>query len=372
MQAGSIPGKEYGLSAGEFASACFGLCVYLINYTMVKTVAMAISDSDRTLLERNKLFRDISFKSVEPALQGCQIIALKSGATLLGIGQKNASLYLVLDGELHVYLNGHGLPVHAALGSGECVGELSLIDGENTAALVIAARDTRLLAVPHDLVWSLVEMSNGIARNLLSILAGRIRNSNLLQMTTPEPSLEFEAAANVDALTGFHNKNWMNEVFHRMALRCERSGMPLFMLVVDIDHFKDFVDRHGHLAGDSVLKGVGRIMAINLRPHDLLAYMGGDRFAVLLPERSSDLAMKMAERLREAVVAPVLRFGKGSAPQAASATQTIQEEHVAVSLGVSEVQHGDTLDSVLEAAAEALQQAKTDGRNRVKMAAARS
>ena len=333
---------------------------------------MAISDSDRILLQRNKLFRDIRFESVEPALQDCQITALKSGATLLDIGQKNASLYLVLDGELRVYLNGRGLPVHAVLGSGECVGELSLVDGENTAALVIAARDTRLLAVPHDLVWSLVESSNGIARNLLGILAGRIRNDNLLQVTTPEPSLEFEVAANIDTLTGLHNKNWMDETFQRMAQRCERNGMPLFLLVADLDHFKDFVGRHGHLAGDSVLKGVARIMAINLRPHDLLIYAGGDRFAVLLPERSLDMAMKMAERLREAVAAPALHIHTGSAPQAANTTRTTQDEHVTVSLGISAMQPGDTLASLWAAADEALQQAKTDGRNRVKMAAARS
>ena len=370
MQAGSIPGKEYGLSAGEFASACFGLCVYLINYTMVKIATMTVSN--RTLLERSKLFRNISLESVEHILKECQVITLKSGATLLEVGQKNNSLYLVLDGELRVYLSGRDLSVHAVLGPGECVGELSLIDGRGSAALVMAAQDTRMLVVPHELVWAMVDSSNGIARNLLAILAGRIRNDNLLQVTTYEPSLVFEMATHIDTLTGLHNKSWMGEAFQRMAQRCERNGMPLFLLVVDIDRFKNFNDSYGHLAGDSVLKFVARIMATNLRPHDLLGYLGGDRFAILLAERSSDGAMKMAERLREAVVAPVLRFGKGSTPQAASATQTIQEEHVAVSLGVSEVQHGDTLDSVLEAAAEALQQAKTDGRNRVKMAAARS
>ena len=328
--------------------------------------------TDRTLLERNKLFRNISLESVEHVLKDCQVITLKSGATLLEVGQKNASLYLVLDGELRVYLNGTGLPVHAVLGAGECVGELSLIDGGNTAALVMAARDTRLLAVPHELVWTMVDSSYGIARNLLAILAGRIRNDNLLQVTTPEPSLEFEVAANIDTLTGLHNKNWMSEAFHRMAQRCERSGMPLFLLVADIDRFKDFNDNHGHLAGDSVLKGVARIMAASLRPHDLLVYLGGDRFAVLLPEKSSDGAMKMAERLREAVAAPVLRMGKSSAAQAVGAVQATQEEHVTVSIGVSTVQPGDTLDMVLAAADGALQQAKTDGRNRVEMAEAHS
>jgi len=325
---------------------------------------------DRALLERNKLFRDIGLESVEQILKGCQVTTLKSGATLLEVGQKNSSLYLVLDGELRVYLNGRGMPVHAVLGPGECVGELSLIDGGNTAALVMAARDTRLLAVPHELVWSMVDSSHGIARNLLAILAGRIRNDNLLQVTTSESSLEFEVATNIDTLTGLHNKNWMGEAFHRMAQRCERSGVPLFLLVADIDRFKDFNDSHGHLAGDSVLKGVARIMAINLRPHDLLAHLGGDRFAVLLPEKSPDGAMKMAERLREAVAAPVLRMGKSSAPQAADDTQRIHMEHVMVSLGVAAVQPGDTLDAALASAEGALRQAKTDGRNRVKVATA--
>lgn len=337
---------------------------------MVKTATMAIPD--RMLLERNKLFRDIGLESVERLLKGCQVTTLKSGATLLDVGQKNTSLYLVLDGELRVYLNGRGLPVHAILGPGECVGELSLIDGGNSAALVIAAQDTRMLVIPHELVWSMVDSSNGIARNLLAILAGRIRNDNLLQVTTTEPSLEFEAATNVDALTGLHNKNWMSEAFQRMAQRCERSEIPLFLVLADIDRFKNFNDSYGHLVGDSILKGVSRIMAANLRPHDLLAHLGGDRFAILLPEKSPDGALKMAERLREAAAKPVLRFGKNSSAQAGGATQTMQEEHVMISFGVSRVQQGDTLDSVLAAAAGALQQAKTDGSNRVKMAAERA
>jgi len=336
---------------------------------MTNTGTITISDSDRALLGRNKLFRDIRLESVEPALKDCQIITLKSGATLLEVGQKNFSFYLVLEGELRVYLNGRGLPVHAVLGPGECVGELSLVDGENTAALVIAAQDTRLLVMPHDLVWSLVESLNGVARNLLSILAGRIRSDNLLQVTTPESSLEFEAAANVDLLTGLHNKNWMNEAFHRMALRCERNGIPLFLLVADIDHFKDFVGRHGHLAGDNILKGVSRIMAINLRPHDLLAHMGGDKFAVLMPEQSQDLAMKTADRLRAAIAAPALRIGAGRVAQPGNAAPAAQEEHILVSLGVSMVKPGDTLTSALANADEALRQAKADGRNRVRMAA---
>lgn len=65
----------------------------------------------------------------------------------------------------------------------------------------------------------MVDSSHGIARNLLAILVGRIRNDNLLQVTTSASSLEFEVAANIDTLTGLHNNNWMGEAFHRMAQR---------------------------------------------------------------------------------------------------------------------------------------------------------
>jgi diguanylate cyclase (GGDEF)-like protein len=336
------------------------------HYAKVKTVTITISD--RALLERNKLFRDISLESVEHTLRECQPLSLKSGATLLEVGQKNTALYLVLEGELRVYLHGRGLPVHAVLGPGECVGELSLVDGGSSAALVMAAQDTRLLVVPHESVWAMVDKSHTIARNLLAILAGRIRNDNLLQVTATEGSLEFEVATHIDTLTGLHNRNWMDDAFSRMEQRCERSGVPLFLLLADIDSFEAFNNKHGNLAGDGVLKGVARILAANLRPQDLLAYLGGDRFAVLLPEKAPDGAMKMAGRLHEAVTTPVLRFGKG----AADATQPIHAEHVAVSLGIAVVQPGEALDAALAVADEALRRAKADGGNRVIMAASRS
>ena len=323
---------------------------------------------ERIQLERNKLFCDIGLENIGHILEDCPVIALSRGEKLLEIGQKNHSLYLVLEGELHVYLDSRGLNEHAVLGSGECVGELSLIDGRNTSARVIAAQDTRLLAVPHDQVWSLVDSSHGIARNLLGILAGRIRNNNLLLVTTHEHCLEFEVAANVDALTGLHNRSWMDEAFPRIISRCQRNKMPLCLLMAGIDHFKNFNDIHGHLAGDGVLKVMARLMAEKMRPQDLLAYMGGDKFVILLPETSPDGTMKISERLRETVATASLTSGASDAPHAANATPLTQDTRVTISIGITVMQSDDTLDSIYATADEALCQAKTDGRNQVKMA----
>jgi diguanylate cyclase (GGDEF)-like protein len=274
---------------------------------------------------------------------------------------------LILEGELHVYLDSRDLTEHAVLGAGECVGELSLIDGGNASALVIAARDTRLLIVPNNHVWSLVDNSNGVARNLLGVLAGRIRNDNLLRVTTNERSLVFEVSTNVDTLTGLHNRSWMDEAFPRMMLRCERSNAPLCMLITDIDHFERFNHTHGRPASDGVLKVVAKLMAENLRPQDLLVYLGGDKFSILLPETPSDEAVNIAERLREEMAIATLHTGASDILRSVKASIN-QVLRVTISVGIAAMQPGDALDSMFSMAHVALYQAKAAGRNQVKLA----
>jgi len=322
------------------------------------------------LLERNVLFRDIDMRSVDHILDDCLVITVFNGEKLLEIGQKNSSLYLILEGELHVYLDSRDLTEHIVLGAGECVGELSLIDGGNASALVIAALDTRLLAVPHNQVWSLVDNSNGVARNLLGVLAGRIRNDNLLRVTTHDRSLVFEVSANVDPVTGLHNRSWMEDAFPRMMLRCERSQAPLSMLITDIDHFERFNHTYGRPAGDGVLKLLAKLMAENLRPQDLLVFLGSDKFAIMLPETPSDEAVNIAERLRIAMATSSLRNGANDAPCTVSFSQLNQDTRVTISVGIAEMQSGDALDSIFSMAHVALYQAKAAGRNQVKLASA--
>jgi diguanylate cyclase (GGDEF)-like protein len=310
--------------------------------------------SDRILLERNKLLHGIDLDDIGHILEMCSMLSLGAGERLLDIGQKNDTLYLLLEGELHVYLDSNSLTEHTTLGPGECVGELSLIDGGSASALVIVAKHARMLVMPHDQVWSLVDSSHAVARNLLGILAGRIRNDNLLQLTTDD-SLEFEIPDNVDALTGLHNRRWMDDAFPRLILRCERDNLPLCLLLVDLDRFSDINGTYGRPAGDVVLKGVARIMTKNIRPQDLLACLGGDRFAILLPETSPDVAMKIAERLREAVASSSLLEDVNDG----------QGVSLTASIGVALMQSGDTLSSIFAVATEALSQSRASDFNRV-------
>ncbi|MFA6180483.1 MAG: cyclic nucleotide-binding domain-containing protein, partial [Candidatus Methylopumilus sp.] len=159
-----------------------------------------MDQADRLLLERSQLFCDIELESIEHLLDTCPETLLGAGDTLLRQGAQNNTLYLVLDGQLRVYLGGRELPEHTLLNPGECVGEMSLIDGKRASALVIAAQKTRLLAIDHEVIWALIELSYGIARNLLAILSGRIRFNNLALISAQTQSLEFERSSAVDAL----------------------------------------------------------------------------------------------------------------------------------------------------------------------------
>ncbi len=318
-----------------------------------KAFAAMIDSKDRQHLERAKLFAGISLESVEHLLESCHLRNLERGDHLLEAGAANSNLYVILDGELRVYLSDRDLPPHAVVHAGDCVGEMSLLDGQAASALVLAAMETRLLVVPREVLWSLVDCSHGVARNLLAIISGRMRESNQALVASQSQSLEFEQSTSVDALTGIHNRRWALETFPRAMARCEHDHEPACLIIADIDLFKHFNERFGHLAGDVILRRTARRLADSLRPQDLIARYGGEEFVVLLPQTTVDEALPVANRLRELVaISCGLHTGEG----------------VTLSCGVAQMFRGESLDELLARVDAALRRAKEDGRDRVEVA----
>lgn len=320
-----------------------------------------LSDDEQTRIAGGRLFRGIGFEAIEHLFATCERRTLVVGETLLEPGRPNTSLFVVLAGELRVYLGERDLPEHTVLRVGDCAGEMSLIDGQEVSAMVIGALETTLLVIPHDTVWSMVDNSHGLARNLLTILAGRLRHDNLALVTSKTQSLEFADAGSVDALTGLHNRRWMDTTFPRAMQRCERDAAPLCLVLADIDDFKRFNVSHGHLLGDTVLRIAARAVAECLRPQDMVVRHGSAEFAVMLPHTTSEIGMRIAERLRTAVGRLRLEL-PGMA----------EEEAITLSCGIAPFRLGDTMEQLFAVAAAALAEAKDNGRDQVMLNAERA
>ncbi len=158
---------------------------------------------------------------------------------------------------------------------------------------------------------------------------------------------ELRDLAMTDALTGLHNRRWMQEQLTTLASRYRRHGNPLSAVLIDVDHFKQINDVKGHEAGDAMLRTIAQRITARLRMEDLVARWGGEEFLVLTPETHAGPAATLAEDLRAAVEAS----GEGG-----SAT---------ISLGVAEMRAGMTPSDLVRQADDAMYAAKAAGRNRV-------
>jgi len=163
---------------------------------------------------------------------------------------------------------------------------------------------------------------------------------------------EARQLAETDALTGFFNQRYFHETLRRESLRAQRYDRRLALLILDLDDFKAVNDRIGHLAGDAVLAQVAERLRNEIRSVDIGCRVGGDEFAVIMPESTAEDAAQLFERMHDGLVGMPVPGG----------------QNVRVSAGIGELRHGETAAGLFERADSALYRAKEQGKDRASIA----
>lgn len=158
-----------------------------------------------------------------------------------------------------------------------------------------------------------------------------------------------------DSLTGTGNRMALEQSLARETELSRRHGQPMSVIMLDMDHFKNLNDTHGHQAGDAALKATALLLKEQLRNVDMVFRFGGEEFVLLLSNTGQEAAAVVAERIRAAIQNLCFFVGE-------------KQVRLSASLGYAAYQSGETQDELLRRADQALYQAKRDGRNRMRAA----
>src|SRR6218665_2259937 len=223
------------------------------------------------------------------------------------------------------------------------------VNGGGGGVLIKGVGSTNGTFVNDELVNGETALRNGdlvkIGRTIFKFIAGgnieTAYHHKIYRLTT------------MDGLTQIYNRRYFEEALEREVSRSRRYERSLALVMFDVDHFKLVNDRHGHLAGDYVLKQLAATLRTRIRPEDVFARYGGEEFGMLLPEVDLSGAVTLADKARRLVDKQRFEFDKNVIP-------------VTISLGVAvlEPSHRDLVD-LKRAADGKLYEAKATGRNRV-------
>lgn len=222
-----------------------------------------------------------------------------------------------------------------------------LDDSESAIALPVVYADQLMgvLYVETVEAWEFVEEEILLLRTLADQVAGALHNALSFQKAQEQ--------AITDGLTGVKTHRFFMEALAAEWKRSTRGGRPFSLVLVDLDHFKFVNDFHGHLAGDTVLQRIGRLLEQNCRRSDVVARYGGDEFVVLMPETNKEQAVQMASKLRACI----------------DGDPFLHAKNLTGSFGVASFpMHGSTPQELIQVADSSMYMSKHQGGNAVSTA----
>ena len=198
-------------------------------------------------------------------------------------------------------------------------------------------------------VFAFVTLGMSLLGNEVSRLREQLHHRN---RELKEAVDHIEQLAITDHLTGMFNRRFISGVLRRQKSLADRGGYRFAVAFLDLDHFKEVNDEHGHGVGDEVLRRISEIIRDEMREPDFAARYGGEEFLFVMPLSDRSRAWSLAERLRERVAA-------------ADMNDIVPGLKVTVSVGVADHRPGESVETLLERADQRLYRAKETGRNRI-------
>jgi diguanylate cyclase (GGDEF)-like protein len=194
--------------------------------------------------------------------------------------------------------------------------------------------------------------------DLQSLVKFSAHGGNLIERASMlERANMLEELSTSDALTGLYNRRFLNQRLEEELSRSDRQNLKFSIMLLDLDHFKNYNDLCGHLVGDKALKKVALLLRRSARDMDIVSRFGGEEFCIVLPESTAEAARLVAERMRIAVEKePFVK------------EEELPSGRLSISIGIASYpEDGKDQESLLNAADLAMYQAKTNGRNRVQL-----
>ncbi|MFV2060379.1 MAG: GGDEF domain-containing protein [Gammaproteobacteria bacterium] len=309
----------------------------------------SITEYDLVLLE---LFNSEEPDALKWILPHCKLQTVDVDGVILEPKTQNTTIFFILKGQAEVQLEWQGQKAISYLKPGQCIGEMSIIEGAPPSAKVVATQTTTLLTLPGEILWEIIDRSHAVSKNLIHMLSSRIRHDNNVILESLELQRIHEQKSKNDVLTNLYNRRWLDEMLPRIFERYQTQNTTFSIIMIDIDHFKHYNDNHGHLSGDAALRNIASTITENIRPNDMAARYGGEEFMVLLPETNLEEAAIIAERLRVAVQSKkIISENKKQLPS------------ITASFGIATIHDNLSLIDLICNADTALYRAKENGRD---------
>lgn len=315
-------------------------------------------------LRRVDILQDLGESELATVGRLLSVTNMSSGDVLFREGDPGLEMYIVESGRLEatVATEDGGEFTVAHFTSGDFFGEMSIFEDAPRSATCRTREPSVLLAFSKPDFFTLVDENPSTAIKImdamLRVITGRLLTTNSLVSQMVQWGEDARLRVSIDPLTGMFNRRFLDGALPGLFSRSVSQARPLSVIMLDLDHFRQINEAHGHEAGDSVIAAVAPALTdVYGKEECVLARYGGDEFTFALPGFDSDSAYELASEAGRRVADMVLHPVDGL------------DLRVTISQGIATVpQHAGTLAELIQRADEALYAAKEKGRNRAEIA----